>query len=267
LSNLVKVYNVVQQKEDVRMMDYNRLVEEKLAALVREQQGPEEDTGFRSLGEVSEEIVEIKEDPSEILEKAKLEAEGVLQNARLEADRLLYDAQKKAEAVLEEAKQEGHREGYEAGELEIRGQLQAEYQQKQQELDMHKVQLDKAYEAEMRQLEPKLLDVIVSVVEKVFCIQFDDKKEILLYLIENAISNIEGTKNYVIRVGEEQRVFLEKHKEDISDRVGHGVSLEILSDPALKNNQCIIETDSGVFDCSLGVQLENLIKDLRSLSS
>ena len=28
----------------------------------------------------------------------------------------------------------------------------------------------------------------------------------------------------------------------------------------------MIETDSGIFNCSLGVQLENLIKDLKSLS-
>ena len=45
------------------------------------------------------------------------------------------------------------------------------------------------------------------------------------------------------------------------------MSLEIVSDGGLTGNQCIIETDTGIFDCSMDVQLKNLIKDLRSLSS
>lgn len=40
----------------------------------------------------------------------------------------------------------------------------------------------------------------------------------------------------------------------------------MIADPMLEENQCMIETDSGIFNCSLGVQLENLIKDLKSLS-
>ena len=45
------------------------------------------------------------------------------------------------------------------------------------------------------------------------------------------------------------------------------MSLEIISDLSLEGNQCIIETDTGIFDCSMDVQLKNLIKDLKSLSS
>lgn len=36
-------------------------------------------------------------------------------------------------------------------------------------------------------MEQDLVDVIVTVFEKVFHIQFDDKKEILMHLIEDAI--------------------------------------------------------------------------------
>ena len=60
---------------------------------------------------------------------------------------------------------------------------------------------------------------------------------------------------------------LENHKEDILERVGHGIELEFIGDSAMNGNDCMIETDSGVFDCGLDTQLENLIKDIRSLSS
>ena len=100
----------------------------------------------------------------------------------------------------------------------------------------------------MQELEPKLLDVILDVVEKVFHIQFNDKRDILLHLISGTIAEIEGCKNFRIRVGKDSQI-------------------EVISDTSLEGNQCVIETETGVFDCSLGVQLENLIKDLRSLSA
>ena len=34
----------------------------------------------------------------------------------------------------------------------------------------------------------------------------------------------------------------------------------------LKENECVIETNAGVFDCSLGVELEELSRKLRLLS-
>ena len=42
--------------------------------------------------------------------------------------------------------------------------------------------------------------------------------------------------------------------------------VEIMADAALQERQCMIETDSGVFDCGIDIQLENMIKSLKSLS-
>ncbi|MBP3195714.1 MAG: hypothetical protein J6N21_01755, partial [Butyrivibrio sp.] len=43
-------------------------------------------------------------------------------------------------------------------------------------------------------------------------------------------------------------------------------SMEIIEDPLLKGNECMIESDSGVFDCSLGVELSELSRKLKLLS-
>lgn len=116
-------------------------------------------------------------------------------------------------------------------------------------------------------MEQDLVDVIVTVFEKVFHIQFDDKKEILMHLVEDAVLNIEDDKRFRVKVAEDNALFLENHKTEILDRVGHDIELEIVSDATVEGNDCTIETDSGVFNCSLGTQLENLIKDIRSLCS
>ena len=116
-------------------------------------------------------------------------------------------------------------------------------------------------------MEKELVDVILKVFNKVFHIQFENKKQILMHLINNAILNIEGDKDFRIKVADSNVLFLENHRNDILERVGHGIELEFISDSTMKGNECLIETESGIFDCSLETQLENLIKDIKSLSS
>ena len=254
-------------KESVRVMDYNSLIEEKLAELAKQQNADAdpEDNEFRSLDAVAEEVV--REDPEEVLQKAKEEAEAILSQAKEEAQQMLSDAKVQSEELFNQAKETGAQEGYEAGYAQIKEELETEYTKRQEELEQLKQRLLEEHNQKLQDLEPKLLDVILTVVERVFHIQFKDKKEILLYLIGNTIANIEGCKSFRIRVGNEQKSFLEYHKDEILDRIGHDMSIEIVSDLSLEGSQCIIETDTGIFDCILGVQLENLIKDLRSLSS
>ena len=43
-------------------------------------------------------------------------------------------------------------------------------------------------------------------------------------------------------------------------------TMEIIEDPLLKENECMIESDSGIFDCSLGVELSELSRKLKLLS-
>ena len=267
MSNLYKHYNTMAMQNDVRMMDYNSMIEKKLAELAKQQQADsnQAEDGFRSLDAVAQEPV--REDPEEVLQKAKDEAEALRNQAKEEANRLIEDAKEQSKEVLLQAKEAGSKEGYEAGYAQIKEELETEYAKRQEELEQLKQIHLEEYDQKLKNLEPELLDVILTVVERVFHIQFGDKKEILLYLAGNTIANIEGCKSFRIRVGNEQKSFLEDHKDEILDRIGHDMSIEIVSDLSLEGSQCIIETDTGIFDCSLGVQLENLIKDLRSLSS
>lgn len=270
-SNLYKQYNVREKEEGIRIIDSNEMVQEKLAELAKklhtnsQSKGQEFTEGF-SQGLTAEAVVPLI-NPEEEAQQLKEEAEEYLADAKQEAQSILADAKEKSKTLREEAKKKGYQEGYQTGADEARKELEDSFQKKEEELNQHKLTLQGEYNRKLEELEPELLGVIIQVVEKVFHIQFDDKAELLLHLIQNAILNIENSRSFHVRVGDEQRLFLEKHKEDILDRVGHDISLDILSDPLLEGNQCVIETESGVFDCSLGVQLENLIKDLRSLSS
>ncbi len=266
MSNLFKGYNVLEPQQGARMIDYNAIVEQKLASLAKQRNASQEaEEGFRELGDIAEEAV--KEDPKEVLEKAKNEADHILYYAKEKSDSMIANATAQSEEIFQKAKEDGHQQGYEEGFQKIKEELETEFKQRNEELHRLEEKLREEYDEKMHDLEPDLLNVILTVVEKVFHIQFKDKNEILLYLVDRALANIDGCKSFRVRVSEAQRDFLEVHREEILDRIGHDMSLEIISDLSLEGNQCIIETDTGIFDCSMDVQLKNLIKDLKSLSS
>lgn len=264
LSNLYKPWVVRHETQNTRVIDSNLILNEFLEKAAPVHAAEVDEDGF-SAGLVAEDASNIVKAEPEIdyVQQAKEEAEHILADARKQADDMINQARSESDGIREAARQKGLQDGQ--GELQqnmdrLRDELERLYQKKSQELDGE-------YNEKRANMERDLVEVIIEVFNKVFHIQFDNKKEILMYLIDHAILNIEGEKKFRIKVAEDNTEFLESHKDEILDRVGHDITLEILPDSTMEGNDCIIETDSGVFDCSLGTQLENLIKDIRSLCS
>ena len=246
MPNLYKQYFVHNEPDKTRVINSNDIVEkrlEKMAELKRMEQKTTDGNGF-SAGIVGPDTDYVEE--IDHTAEAKKEAEKILAEAHAQAETILSQADQEAENIRE-------------SELAAqREQLQNEYQRKQETLQDE-------FREKQKNMEKDLVDVILEVFNKVFHIQFDNKKHILMYLIDDAILNIEGDKKFRIKVANSNVMFLENHKEEILERVGAGIEIEIVADSSMDGNSCVIETDSGVFDCSLGVQLENLIKDIKSL--
>ena len=270
MSNLYKQRYVVPGDSGTRVINSNSRVAERMQELERlqmmnipTQQGAVD--GF--VAGLKMEVVdavpkEAEVSPAEIREQAKEEAETLLSEARNQSDALLADAGRQAEFIKEQARAEG----FEAGQQEGNARADAELTRLRRQLEEEKRQMEQDYQQKLQELEPYLVGVISKVFEKVFHVQFDDKKEILIYLIQRVILGAEGTKEFQVRVSLKDYEFVQEHKQEIIERVGASVHVEIMADAALQERQCMIETDSGVFDCGMDVQLDNLMKALQSLS-
>lgn len=70
-----------------------------------------------------------------------------------------------------------------------------------------------------------------------------------------------------MHVSKDDYPYVNMQKKDLSEGAvgGRGV-LEVVEDITLHKNECMIETDGGVFDCGLGTQLDELTKRLKLLS-
>jgi flagellar assembly protein FliH len=84
-------------------------------------------------------------------------------------------------------------------------------------------------------------------------------------MVNRALNNLDKSNEYTIRVSKEDYDYLTERKGVLLNAIGREVNLVINEDPELTKNQCLIETDTRVIDCSLDVQLNNLITDLKLL--
>ena len=57
------------------------------------------------------------------------------------------------------------------------------------------------------------------------------------------------------------------HKAELKEQLPEQTEFDILEDASLSANQCIIETEDKMIDCSLDVQLQNLQEKLFGLPS
>lgn len=264
MSNLYKPWFVHTESQNARVINSNDHMQDFLKQKVIKEERPVGPDGFAAgiITEKTDNVIPVEE-PEQDMTAVNEKAEQILSQARAQADVLVDDARQEAEAIREEAKKQGYLEGQNA--------LEQEYNQKKQQLEQEqqqkKIQLQNSYQEKQKDMEKELVDVILEVFNKVFHVQFDDKKEILLHLIDNAIANIEDEKQFRIKVAGDNVSFLEKHKDEILDYVGHDIELEIVPDYTMDENACVIETDSGIFDCGVDVQLDNLMKDIKSLCS
>lgn len=276
MSDFYRNNYVIYGEQVKRVINSNDIIAEKLQALAEQQKQAEHEELLRrrqeaiDAGEIEFEEglfaqeLELEPEPEpqiDYVEQAKEQAEQIILEANAEAAMIHDKATKDAETLCELAKQEGYKEGY----ASASEQADAELQAGRDELAGRERELQAQYEEAMAELEPKLLDTILTVFDEVFQMQFSGKREMLLQLVKNAMRGIRETRQYKIRVSEEEVAFLREHKEELQEKVGEDVLIEIVMDPDLSESQCIIDADSGVYDCSLDVELDNLIRDLRSL--
>lgn len=278
MSNLIKSAFFNVEQEDKRIIDSDSHVEEFIpnifsAAIENYGDDENDDVSFQD-GEKDIEasyhdgmsVIRIDDVLEE--EKQKLEEEN-----RQKAAEILEEANEKASKIINEANENSDRIKKEAYEEGMNQGLSDGRQQAQEEADMHRKEFESECDKRMDQitqyensLESKFADILIGLVTKITGIVCEDKKDVIIYLIDNALHNVSKSKDITIRVSKNDIMTVESEKDKFIDGLSDDVSLDIVEDDSLSDNQCIIETESGVIDCSLDAQLDNLKEQLRLIA-
>lgn len=272
-SNLVKhFYANVPQGEEKRIIDSNELVKKRLEKLMEENPALAGEGGFVSglmpadileAPENGGSVIKAQDDAKEILEQARAEAEAVLAQAREEAERIRSDARAQAEAeknqVLSQARQQGYQEGLVKAQAH-EGAMEQEYLEKARSLET-------AYQEQIDILEPQFVDTITGIYEHIFQIELSSYRDILTSLISAVLHKLEGSRSFIIHVSKADYAYVTMQKKQLlAGAVSENTMVDIVEDLTLGKNDCMIETENGIFDCGLGTQLSELRRQLMLLA-
>ncbi len=269
MSNLLKYNHVVVKNEDKHVIDSNELLKNILSANKNTTSGnsfaeksiPDPDGFVRGIDAARVEKLISDEEEQQDDNNA-----GILEDARKQAEDILEDAKKQAEDILKDAKENGYKEGYEKGIIEskqksddLQTKLEADYKSMSEKLQNE-------YDEKYQVMESELVDTLMEVFSKVTLTIAEDKKDLVLLLIQRTLKDADANKDFLIRVSDVDYGFVMNSIDKLYDCVSLDSKIEVVRDNTLKKNQCIIETDAGAFDCSLDIQLEGLISEIKLLS-
>lgn len=267
MSNLVKYNNIVIKNENHLVIDSNKMInellEEQKRNFARRAAQPDEDGFVCGLDAATvEELVS----ESEVSESQQAQIDLLMGDANAKAQEIIDTANAEAIAIKNTAKDQGYAEGLAKAEADA-GQmlndrlatLESEYQNKMATLEAE-------YQEMKSNLEPELVNTLLEVFSRVTKVFAEDKKDLIISLANEVIENAEMSKEFIIRVSEEDYAFVVNNKDTIYGAASPEYHIEVVKDTKLAMSQCVIETDAGVFDCSLDIQLENLLQEIKLLS-
>ena len=169
MSNILKQYRVAGEDKNVRVINSNSMIKQIFAD---------------SISRPADSYTGISSDAQSSLEKTKSLSPDTQESgfndgintavAKAEASRLLDEAKQRAQILYADNKSKGYEDGL--------AECQREFDEKEislrQELSDKESSLKSKYDAYSKELESDLIDAIIQVFNKVFKIQFDDKKDI-----------------------------------------------------------------------------------------
>lgn len=186
------------------------------------------------------------------LAQVKEEAAGILDEANAQIEKMRRDA-------LEEAGQQGFQEGYQKGLEEV--------QAMKNECHARREELEAEYQQKIEELEPQFIEALTGIYEHIFKVDLSDYRQIVVNLLIDALQKTNSASSYIIHVSKKDYPQVMKQKERILEETGTlSENLEIISDMTLSESQCMIETEAGVYDCSLETELKELSRKLKLLS-
>lgn len=276
--NLVKQIFAVVQPDEKRVIDTNGLLQQRLeeleerkrttkggfvTGLAAEQVELPPEGDEKGGGESAGNVIKAREDAGQILEEAQREAEKIIAEAKAEAIRVCDEAKTQAEVeknrIISDAKQQGYSEGI--------SQAQAENEVLKQEYLERESRLEAFYQQQVDELEPQLVDLITDIYQHIFHVELQSYRDILAHLISSTLRKIDGGRDFMIHVSKEDYPYVNMQKKQImAGAVSANCNVEIVEDMTLAKNECLIEAESGVFDCGLGTQLSELKQKLMLLS-
>lgn len=191
-------------------------------------------------------------DPVEALAEARREAAEILSAARAEASALLDSARAESASLREKASDEGYCDGrgrgYEAGLAEASDLVN----QAQMALD----QANDAFDSMLREAEPKLLALALSIAKRVASESLRTDPDVVLDLVRRGMAALRDEREFSLRVDPALVSVLEGARDELGREFG-ARSIEVVPDSAAADG-ALVQTPHGFVDATVASQIRNV---------
>ena len=279
-SNLYKA-GFVHLGEDARVIDMNAILEKRLKEeaerrsrqpeheLVAAQDGFTEGLNAEKVDVLLEPDAEVasqqnvsiqeQEQLKQETEEARNELAGLQAQIEQEKEQAQLEIDQMKAKAFEEANEQGYQEGYRKGLDSV--------QELQKQCEDERLQQEQEYQKKLEEMEPLMVDTLCDVYSHIFKVEAKEHKELVLKLLQDTLLKVDGTGSIIVHVAKEDYAYVQEQKGALLEEAGmQSGSVEIVSDAALARAQCMIETEGGVYDCSLDTELAELKRRLMLLA-
>ena len=110
----------------------------------------------------------------------------------------------------------------------------------------------------LRNLEDSLADVVTDAVRKI--VHDFDNETLVKSTVRSGMDLVRGGKKLTVRVHPQMQDVVQEQFGELQKSIQH---VEVLSDGGLRLDECILESDVGIVNASVEVQVEALVNALR----
>ncbi|MDR1458480.1 MAG: HrpE/YscL family type III secretion apparatus protein [Puniceicoccales bacterium] len=211
--------------------------------------------------ESDELIAEANARATQVINEANSSSDGLIQEtnekvrllveeSNAKAKKLIDDALAKQNEILaaakaryEEEAKKGYEDGYASGKHELTNQMT--------EIVSRNAENFAKFEGEIVAIVSKAVSRIIGEI---------DQKDLITNIVKTAVKNIKNQKQAVLKVSAAEAQIIRDRLDEILETSGGIKYLEISADSRLKKGTCVLETEIGVVDASLDIQMEAITK-------
>ncbi|NIK68827.1 MULTISPECIES: FliH/SctL family protein [unclassified Paenibacillus] len=265
MSNLIKSSSVIALDQLKQLYWLNKHAAEQVAVTeeIIEEAGPDEET----ISIRDQIISDAQIFAEERIREAGEQCEQMLAKAEAEIDAWWLEKRLEDERHSEASRQAGFEQGYAEGRAHAEQALQQEWESRLEEAN---AVLKSAYEMReqiIQEAEPFLVELSVSISEKVIGKQLSEAPDMALELIRKALSRRREQGVIALCVAPGQLAFVQAAREELNLVIDSQAELQIIPDATVKDFGCVIRSAYGSIDARIDTQLSEIKRELVQLAN
>ncbi|WP_336772270.1 FliH/SctL family protein [Paenibacillus sp. MMO-58] len=265
MSNLIKSSSVIALDQLKQLYWLNKHAAEQVTVTeeIIEEAGPDEET----ISIRDQIISDAQIFAEERIREAGEQSEQMLAKAEADIDAWWLEKRLEDERHSEASRQAGFEQGYAEGQAHAEQALRQEWESRLEEAN---AVLKSAYEMReqiIQEAEPFLVELSISISEKVIGRQLSEAPDMALELIRKALSRRREQGVIALCVAPGQLAFVQAAREELNLVIDSQAELQIIPDATVKDFGCVIRSAYGSIDARIDTQLSEIKRELVQLAN